>query len=106
VGPWGAWEAGGWAPAGELTVGPGRAGPRRLAAHQGHLQGHALVPALRRHADVAGDDGGDEGVGDLPVAVGVSLKDLSERVMRAGGLQPPPIIPSVPTLSSWPALLL
>lgn len=95
------WDVGGCgvrAPMEGLTIGPGRTDPHHLAAHQGHLQGHVLVPALGCDADVASDDGGDEGIGDLPVAVRVSFKDLPERVKRvpmaecpqAGGLQPPP----------------
>lgn len=99
------WDVGGCgvrAPMEGLTIGPGRTDPHHLAAHQGHLQGHVLVPALGCDADVASDDGGDEGIGDLPVAVRVSFKDLPERVKRvpmaecpqAGGLQPPPVVPS------------
>lgn len=110
------WDVGGCgvrAPMEGLTIGPGRTDPHHLAAHQGHLQGHVLVPALGCDADVASDDGGDEGIGDLPVAVRVSFKDLPERVKRvpmaecpqAGGLQPPPRCPlPMPTLSSWPPL--
>lgn len=77
-----------------LTVGSGHADPCQLAAHQGHLQGHMLVPALGCDTDVAGDNGRNEGIGDLPLAVSVSFKDLPERVKRvqmathpwAGGL--------------------
>lgn len=104
------WDVG-WCAEG-LTIGPGHVDPCQLAAHQGHLQGHMLVPALGCDTDVARDDGGDEGVGDLPLAVSVSFKDLPQRVKRvpmathlwARGLWPPQLSPPAPTLSSWPPL--
>lgn len=82
-----------------LTVGPGCTDPCQLAAQQGQLQGHMLVPALGCDSDVAGSNRGDEGVEDLPMAVRVSFKDLPERVKRepmaecpwAWGLQPLPL---------------
>lgn len=65
-----------------LTVGTGCTDPCQLAAHQGHLQGRALVPALRCDTDIAGDDWGDKGIGDLSLAVSISFKHLLERVKR------------------------
>lgn len=65
-----------------LTVGMGHADPCQLAAHQGRLQGHALVPAVWCDTDVAGNDGGDKDIRDLPLAVSISFKHLPERVKR------------------------
>lgn len=65
-----------------LTIGMGCADPCQLAAHHGHLQGHVLVPALRCDTDVAGDHGGNKGIGNLPLAVSISFKHLPERVKR------------------------
>lgn len=88
-----------------LTIGPCCTDPRHLAAQQGHLQGCTLVPALGRDAQVAGRDGRDESIGDLPEAVHVSFKDLLGRAgmaaeLRAEGCAHPAA--PIPTLSSWP----
>lgn len=88
-----------------LTIGPCCTDPCHLAAQQGHLQGCTLVPALGRDAQVAGRDGRDEGIGDLPEAVHVSFKDLLGRAGMAAELRAEgcayPAAP-IPTLSSWP----